>query len=117
MPPNVAFATPSPFCPTISERSSSCISGATSPLLRSPISWKSVQTPPPPATAMPSPSCARPCFQPRMTRRIPVPIPEDERMNDERLNGERSDHEGIEQVRIGGQPVNDPPVAKKFEAH
>src|ERR1700723_4362098 len=115
MPPNVAFATPSPFCPTISERSSRCISGATPPFLRSPIFWKSGQTPPPPATAMPSPSCATPCFQPRMTRRIPVPIPEDERMNDERLNGERSDHEGIDDLRIADQLVNDPPTDKKFK--
>ena len=52
-----------------------------------------------------------------MTRRIPVPIPEDERMNDERLNGERSDHEGIDDLRIADQPVNDPPIDKKFEAH
>ena len=46
-----------------------------------------------------------------------MPIPEDERMNDEWLNGERSDHEGIDDLRIADQPVNDPPIDKKFEPH
>src|SRR5271169_157036 len=98
MPQNTTFAAPCPFFPAISGQSSFCISGANSRLPRSPAFWRSAPIPPARATATPSPSCARPCCQPRMTRRTPVPIPEDER--DQRLQGEPSNHAQITDSQI-----------------
>ena len=47
-----------------------------------------------------------------MTRRTPVPIPEDERRN-----AEPSDFERVDTQRIKDQQIGDPPMDERFEAH
>src|SRR5208282_962452 len=57
------------------------------------------------------------CCPPRMTRRPPVPIPEDERANVERHSGVRVNHERLDDHRMDDSPIADPAIDEKFEAY